>query len=270
MKAVRALHKILSYYFPWNKSRIDCLVKLIFAILTVQTVNLSTVANIFYGEALTESHYKRLQRFFRWLKPLERKIQTFLANLILSMLGFPETGALLYLALDRTNWKFGKIHINLLVLGVRYHGVNIPLAWTSLGRAGNSNTFERISLMKRLIKCLGKRSFVLTADREFIGEEWFLFLSKNQIPFVIRIKANTHVRRRGCHHSIPAAQLCKRLKKRGRKSFEDLYEVFGVAVFIAASRNREGELLIVVSNQFQSKALKEYLKRWGIECFFPV
>jgi len=268
MEAISELHTILNHYFPWNKSRIDCLVKFIFAMFTVQTVNLASIANVFHGEALDESHYKRIQRFFRWLGSLEKKAQASLANLTFSMLGFPENGPLLYLALDRTNWKLGKIHINLLVLGVRYHGVNIPLVWTSLGKAGTSNASERISLMKRLLKCLGKRYFVLTADREFIGEEWFQFLSKHQIPFVIRIKENTHVRRSGCEHSIPSSQLFKKLKNGRKKALEGLYEVFGITVFIAAGRNKDGELLIVVSNQFRSRALKEYLKRWGIECLF--
>ena len=183
------------------------------------------------------------------------------------MLGLSDT-PLLYLAMDRTNWKLGKIHINLLVLGVRYHGINIPLAWTSLGKAGSSSTAERISLLKRFMRFQKDRLFVLTADREFIGEEWFQFLRKKRIPFVIRIKGSTHVRRPKCEHSVPAQELFKRLRKKKKTALNELYEVYGISVFIAAARNQEGELLIVVSNQFCRKAIKEYLKRWGIECLF--
>jgi len=31
------------------------------------------------------------------------------------------------LCMDRTNWKFGKLHINILYLAVSYNGIAIPL-----------------------------------------------------------------------------------------------------------------------------------------------
>jgi len=268
MEAISELTAILHEYFPWNKARLDCLVKMIFAMLTVQTVNMVLIANALFGEASQESHYRRLQRFISWLATFEASAQRLLAPLILGILNLGKTDTLLYVAVDRTNWKFGKIHINLLVIGVRYHGVNIPLVWTSLGKAGSSSMQDRISLMKRLLKCLGETPFVLTADREFIGDEWFHFLAKKQIPFVIRIKGNTHVTRPGSSHSVPASQLFKRLKNGKKQALEGLHGVLGLSVFIAAGRNEKGELLIVVSNQFCRRALKEYMKRWGIECLF--
>lgn len=268
MEAISELAIILHDYFPWNKARLNCLAKMIFAILTVQTVNMASIANAFFGEATPESHYRRLQRFIAWLSAFEVSAQRMLAPLILGILQLRKPDCLLHIALDRTNWKFGKVHINLLVFGVRYHGVNIPLVWTSLGKAGSSNTQDRISLTKRLLKCLEKAPFVLTADREFIGDEWFYYLAKKQIPFVIRIKGNTHVARPGSSHSVPATQLFKRLKNGKKKSLEGLHHVLGLPLFIAAGRNEKGELLIVVSNQFRKRALKEYMKRWGIECLF--
>ena len=268
MEAISELAAILHDYFPWNKARLDCLTKMIFAILTVQTVNMASIANVFSGKAAPESHYRRLQRFISWLATFETRAQNLLAPLILRILQQGKPGSLLYVAIDRTNWKFGKVHINLLVFGVRYHGVNIPLVWTSLGKAGTSNIHDKISLTKRLLRCLKKAPFVLTADREFIGDEWFHYLAKKQIPFVIRIKGNTHVARPECSHSVPASQLFKRLKNGKKKALEGLHSVLGLPVFVAAGRNEEGELLIVVSNQFRQRALKEYMKRWGIECLF--
>ena len=59
------------------------------------------------------------------------------------------TGAL-HLSLDRTNWKFGCIDINLLVLAVKVsEQSSIPLLWKALPKCGNSNAEERIDLMKR-------------------------------------------------------------------------------------------------------------------------
>jgi hypothetical protein len=44
---------------------------------------------------------------------------------------------------DRTNWKFGKTDINIIMLSVSYHGVSIPLLWKMLPKRGNSKTKER-------------------------------------------------------------------------------------------------------------------------------
>lgn len=267
MEAISELQVILSHYFSWNKSRIDCLCRLIFAIITVQTVNLSSVAVVLHGNAKIQSHYKRLQRFFGWLAGFHSDAQRLLFRLTLSALNL-EKNSILYAAMDRTNWQFGMVHINLLVIGISYHGVNIPIVWTSLGKAGSSSSQERIQLLKRFQKILDGFPFVLTADREFTGKKWIGFLCKRQIPFVIRIKGNSSVRRPKCSHSIPAKDLFKQVKNKRRKVFQEPHEVFEVPVFIAAARNKEGELLIVISNQFCGRSIKEYLKRWGVECMF--
>jgi len=267
MNAVSELHNILSHYFSWNKSRIDCLCKLIFAIITVQTVNLSSVAVVLHGKAQVASHYKRLQRFFGWLSRFQLDAQRLLFRLSLSALNLKKN-SILYVAMDRTNWQFGMIHINLLVVGVSYHGVNIPIVWTSLGKAGSSSSKERIQLLKQFQRILDGFPFVLTADREFTGKKWIAYLCKKQIPFVIRIKGNTFVRRPKCSHPIPAKDLFRQVKNKRQKVFQEPHEAFEVPVFIAAARNKKGELLIVISNQFCGKSIKEYLKRWGIECLF--
>ncbi len=120
MEAISELQNILQDYFPWNKARVACLCKFIFAIIVAQTVNLVSIANVFSGNAKPDSHYKRLQRFIRWLPLFEAKAQKMLKDILLSLLGrkdFP-----VRLAMDRTNWKFGKVHINILVIGLLYHG----------------------------------------------------------------------------------------------------------------------------------------------------
>ncbi len=46
----------------------------------------------------------------------------------------------LSLALERTNWKFGRVEINLLVLAVVVtEQFSIPLSWKALPKKGNSN-----------------------------------------------------------------------------------------------------------------------------------
>ena len=57
--------------------------------------------------------------------------------------------------MDRTNWKLGKLNINILVLGIVYKRIAFPIIWISLSKQGNSNTAERITLMERFLAILG-------------------------------------------------------------------------------------------------------------------
>ena len=98
--------------------------------------------------------------------------------------------------IDRTNWKLGSIHFNLLVLSIAFKGIAIPIYWQNLGKGGTSNTAERMYSVVKIIQLVGKnRISCILGDREFIGHEWFSWLAKSQIDFAIRIKGNTLVKR---------------------------------------------------------------------------
>ncbi|KAA6313980.1 hypothetical protein EZS27_035336 [termite gut metagenome] len=82
------------------------------------------------------------------------------------------------LALDRTNWKFGKSNINILTLAIVYQGVAFPILYTMMPKFGNSNTKERIALLNRSIRLLGIETIdSLLAEREFVGEHWLAYLN---------------------------------------------------------------------------------------------
>jgi hypothetical protein len=59
-----ALRKALKPHLGWHGARISFLALFLLALLKVKTVNLKELAVGFEGNALIESHYKRLQRFF--------------------------------------------------------------------------------------------------------------------------------------------------------------------------------------------------------------
>ena len=93
------------------------------------------------------------------------------------------------LCLDRTNWKFGKLDINILTVAYAHEGVAVPLLWCLLPKARNSATQERSALLERLLKLLPLEQLeVLLADREFVGGEWFAYLCEQHLPFVIRVR----------------------------------------------------------------------------------
>ena len=95
---------------------------LIDALIRRRTVNLSALSSSMDGIAAIDSHYMRLWRFMKEVvfdyAPL--------ARLLAAMMGLCEITQWT-LILDRTNWKFGKVHINILYLAVARHSIAIPL-----------------------------------------------------------------------------------------------------------------------------------------------
>lgn len=68
MADIRLLERTLRDNVAWNKARINFLTRFIIALIEVRSVNLSEIAQVFMGRAKRESHYKRVQRFFRFFE----------------------------------------------------------------------------------------------------------------------------------------------------------------------------------------------------------
>jgi hypothetical protein len=153
------------------------------SLFRVKTVNLVDLSVGFKGKAKSESSYKRLQRFLR-----EFELDYYsLAKLVIEMMEIPEPWVL---SLDRTEWQFGSKVFNILTLGVVYQGVAFPLLWWMLDKKGNSNTRERVDLLKEFVElfCESKIAY-LSAEREFLGHDWLKYLlSQPMMPFRIRIR----------------------------------------------------------------------------------
>lgn len=102
----------------------------------------------------------------------------------------PRSDRCLHLCLDRTNWKIGARDVNILMLAIATRRFRGQLMWTVLDKAGNSNSDERIALMRRYLALFGAGSVrLLLADREFIGLKWLNFHEHSGTPFAIRVKA---------------------------------------------------------------------------------
>nr|MCH9697129.1 IS4 family transposase [Gammaproteobacteria bacterium] len=185
---INELTLILNEHFQWNKAKMACFVGMLTAIMVVSTVNLTQLALFFPSRARISSRYRRIQRFFHH-HPLNYND---VALFIMKLFGF--LGTDYYLSLDRTNWKWGKANVNLLVLAVVYRGAAIPVYWLPLNKRGNSNTRERIALMKRFISQFGQhRMRGILADREFIGDQWIGWLLTHQVDFFLRIRKNSRL-----------------------------------------------------------------------------
>ena len=262
MRQISELETTLIHFLDWNKSRISFLIQVLQALFMVRTVNLTQIAQAFYSFAKEESVYRRIQRFFA-------DFSFDMSFIVILACKFFTWGEQCVLLLDRTNWKWGKTHINILVLSIEHLGIGIPIFWTVLKKGGTSSTKDRTKILKKVIKTLGKEKIrVLLADREFIGEEWFRFLIEQKIPFIIRIKQNSMVEGIRQGYPIPVATLLGMLGH--RKAIENYPIILWRHRLFISIEHRKGakEPMIVASNLEFSSPLKLYRWRWGIESLF--
>lgn len=177
------------------------------------------------------------------------------------------------LTLDRTNWKYGNKHINILFLCIIHEGTAIPILWVTLGekkKRGNSNTGERIVLIDRFLKIFGAESIdYLVADREFIGSDWIRYLLEKNIKFRIRIRHNQKIgcTRGGASH---ARNFFRNISVSEAICLTGKRKVFGQMLFVSGARLSDGEYLIIVTGDPASceEVFEDYKKRWEIETLF--
>ena len=164
MNDFHSLEQKLAANLTWHGAHIKFLAHFLIALITTCTVNLAEIASVFAGCAQPDAHYERCRRFLKdFALPY-----TEIAQFIVALLG---VGSGWTLAVDRTNWKFGKTDLNLLVLAIVHQGTAYPVLWFPLDKAGNSNTDERILLRELFLSLFAKEQVaVLVADREFLGK----------------------------------------------------------------------------------------------------
>ena len=253
------LHTVLQENLHWNRARIRFIVAFVVALMKVTTVNLTKVANALSGTARKSSNYRRIQRFFSGFAFDHNAWAEMVLRLI------PIDGDFV-ISIDRTNWRFGRFEINILMAGLVYRGTAYPLVWMLLAKTGNSNTAERTALIERLLGLLPVALIkAIVADREFIGKQWFKTLDAYGLPYYIRIRQNARVSYRGGTHS--ARVLFRDLKPGQSRHLRKPRLVYGQEVFVTVLR-LERDYLIVVSNRNNSKALEIYRLRWLIEVLF--
>ncbi len=258
-----ALQGTLSSKFDLSKSRVETLIFLMSALVLGRTVNLSHAACHLPGKASHASRYRRLQRFFQYV----RLDQDVVARLVFQMLNLHRP---VPLALDRTNWRLGSKDINILVLAVVTRRFRVPVMWSLLDHRGNSDTARRIALLQRYLSVFGAASIQwLLADREFIGARWMEFLNENNIPFAIRAKEDMTLIIDG-ERTLPLLSLLRRVRaRRVVRLFEGCLPETKTPVKVAVRRLPGGEWLIIMTNAENAKAaLDAYRKRWRIECLF--
>lgn len=260
-----ALAATLARHVDLSNDRRQTLAVLILGLIHARTVNLTHLAGAFCGPAKLSSNYRRLQRFFQYV----RLDADWLARTLVALVRLAPPYRL---CLDRTNWKVGARDVNLLVLCIVTRRARLPVLWEVLDRGGGSSMAQREALIGRFIALFGKGSIkLLLADREFDGSQWIEFLVENDIPFAIRVSSRLNVRLSDGFQA-PLARLTRTV--RGRRHlmqtqgcFTGMDQRFATALRFGVV-NHASDIIIVVTNRDPRKALEAYKGRWQIECLF--
>ena len=264
MNQHKQLRAALQPHLGWHGARLDFLALFLLALVRVKTVNLSELSVGLSGRVLQESNYKRLQRFFR-LFDLDYGV---IARTVVALMSIPQPWVL---SVDRTEWKFGTHHFNILMLGIVHEGVAIPMVWTMLDKQGNSDTEERVDLIEEFVKLFPTKTIAyLTGDREFVGQVWTRYLRLSPpMPFRLRLRHSTLIERQG--QRLKASVVFAHLQPGQSQKLSGECRVWGYRVAVEALRLPDGELLIVMSpNPNDDTLIADYAHRWGIETLFGI
>lgn len=259
----KVLKEELSKHFKGQSQRLMMISKLIIALIKMNTVNYSQLALVLNPLVKIGSNFRRIQRF---IKEYNFCAEAFI-QLVWSLFVVKQDWVIL--SIDRTNWKFGRANINILMIGIAYKGTAIPLIWKLLDKRGNSSSDERVNLCKKLHSYLSKDQIdkirYLVADREFIGNQWIKYLKEQPFSFVIRIKKNAKV-----HKSVHGKSTnAKRLFTTNQfKTLRKPRWLYGNRVYIGGQKINKKEWLILISDKPLKAATQLYSERWGIEVFF--
>ena len=124
-------------------------------------------------------------------------------------------------------------------------------------------------LMEKYLKLFGKESLpFVTADREFIGRDWFRYLRRERIPFRLRIRENLKVTTARGHKKVAARNLFRTQRAGVGVLLCGERKVLGEEVSLMGMRTPGGEYVIVASSTHTDQILRDYGLRWKIENLF--
>lgn len=258
-KPLAKLAELLNQYpIVAHKTRRSFLLEMIPAMVRGRSVVFSELADKMDKDIKAESIERRVQDFF--LK-VDFDYQALLALLICFV---PHDK--IVLSMDRTEWDRGTHQYNILCIVASVGKMGIPLYFEMLdNNSGNSNTDDRISILRQIIDTLGaERIEMLTMDREFIGHRWLKWLKDQGIAFCVRVP-KSHLIRTLEGDNERAEELLK--GSRHQTLIQDAI-VDGVVVNVSISKGKDGKLLYLIGTMEANELKKTYRRRWPIEVFF--
>ena len=268
-----------------SRKKLELFFQLSDSILKAKTVCLYKVTDEAFGVIRSksfESCYQKILNFF--CTGLTDLYLYSIFSLVVYLFGNPNE---VHLSIDRTTWKVGSRYINLLVIGLVYENICIPLIWQDIGKTnkkGNSNATQRFLLIDELLRRWKKTNvalplFEISGDREFIGDKWLVGLEERGIKFVFRLKESQkfHVwhKRTMSAKKVSLKSLAKRIQGK-QKAFTEIVTESGYIVKLViipnTGRNASKQpFLLLVTNidaDLIEKIQQKFGFRWSIECCF--
>jgi hypothetical protein len=259
MRDCSLLAEVLRENLEWHKARLDFMASFVLAMIQVRTVNLAQIAVGLNPLVKIGSNYRRCQRFLAEFRVDQESI----GRLILALL--PEGKSTV--CIDRTEWEFGRVSINLLFIAAAYDGVAYPLVWCFLGKSGSSNLREGLKLIKRLLAFLAKeRIHTFTADREFACTGLVRYVRWHRIPYTFRIKVGNLVIYKGKVRTVE--KLFWNLGIGELEALPKQVKLWGQKVYLMGSYLHSREFLLLISHAKPEQAHIRYAQRWEIETLF--
>lgn len=252
------------YNKTMNKSRIDFLQSVVYAMIASRSVQYGEIADKMGGDADEMSKLRRIQRFMADY-PLDYDLV--LAFLLLML----PPKSKVSLVLDRTEWEFGNQNHNILVVSIYTHGIGFPIWFECLdNKGGNSCTDDRMYVLECCIKYLGKdRIKSVIGDCEFIGEAWVKYLLNLKINFFLDLRSNQYFNYKNKNYQISAYLRGTRQKK----ILLDDVLIFKHRLSLALKQQpptnkKRKDVLAILTNTRACQALDAYRNRWSIEVLF--
>ncbi|WP_119327605.1 IS4 family transposase [Cysteiniphilum halobium] len=263
MEHAKELQQLLKHYFNDTRHTLECLTFIILGLFVVRSINMAKLARSFPTKSKETSVYKRLQRFMKRFTFSHKRLYQSICEIF--ALPMPIT-----LCMDRTNWKFGKKHINYLVVSIAYKGVSIPFMWSLLTdkKCGNSDFEDRRKLFDQLLQFIAPSQMkCVLCDREFLSGDWIAYLKSHKISYTIRAKECFLVTN-SKGKTMSFKKMFANLKSGKSAVLKSPRNVLGCDVYVCARRLDTGGLLILVSDYHGKASFDQYRKRWEIETLF--
>jgi len=275
------LHNLSDYFAELSLSKFNSLLLLSLCIIQARSCNLSKCSDfvncVIDGSLTDRSAYNKLVKFFSTGK--SEIILQGIFRLVVMLIWLGDKEAILLI--DRTNWQFGKTKINLLVIGIVYKGVLIPLVWQDLKKKGNSNSTERLALVDKFLAWwqqtgLDLPQLHIVGDREFIGYKWIYGLEDRGLKYVMRLKGNRRFKfwhRNGIRDEKMRLSGIRRWMRRYDKTYTEVVLAEGlianIMIFpIQEPKGKQTYLYLITNIEDEKKVSELYRIRWKIETCF--
>lgn len=255
-------YQALRENLPFDARRVELIACLLIAVIQQNTSNLARLANVLDLACKKESRYKRLQRFCR------EAILDYdaLARLILVV---ASPCGKYVLAVDRTEWRYGKVWVNILTLSIVVGKTSIPIYWQTLNRKGNSTLGERENLINRYVQTFGVEKLeYLTADREFDSYQFMKYLKDKKVNFRMRVRISMAVSKAD-GKKIKFGKMLRQMAVGEQFKTRKARKYGEVKVFLEMEKGIDDKSnVIVISSERSRQILTDYKRRWAIETLF--